>query len=179
METETEKYIVVFDGNGQPTWIVPVVNPNGLVKHVRFNEHITSGIIEAMQRTHKSTGKPIKDPEHRWEVGLRLGLKDNGWELLADMFHAENADRKWSEYRRWMLAVDRDRLPAGPFPRKHLPAGVHTREAKQAPHQVAYTFDLGDEPEIKPDEVKPRRARADQSRPVGNEEPKPDTRPVP
>jgi hypothetical protein len=148
MEFEIEKYIVTYDDNQQPTWVVPVVNPNGVIKHVRINPFIQSGLISAeVRRVH---GQEVADHEHRLEVGLRLGLREQGWELLADLFRAENAWRKWRAYHKWMVDGDRLKVAVPPFPREHLPQGVTQRTSKQAKHQAVYTFDLGDKPESEP-----------------------------
>jgi AMMECR1 domain-containing protein len=66
---------------------VPVVNPNGTVKRIRISNTITSPILLPQFAENDKTGELVL-------VGatIRAGYKEDGWELLEDMYRSEGEE---------------------------------------------------------------------------------------
>lgn len=158
---ESEKYVVEFDKAGVPAWIIPVVNPDGVVKYVRWSKFQgnAGGVIEATARVN-GQGREVRDPEHAIDVRVRGHLEPQGWALLADLFMADNAERAWVVFRNWMRESFVRKRDVPPFPRERLPSGVRLRAERKAPHQAEYVFDFDDKPEGPVEEaIAPARGR--------------------
>ena len=133
------KYVVIREPTGltdRPIWLVPVVNPDGVIKYVRTNSHIQSALVTLSRRDNRKLEKgEVPD----MDVTLRPGLEDKGWSLLADLFHQDNMDAAWAAFQKWMaagpMAVEGGEVR--PFPSKYLPSGVEKRKARSAAHQKA------------------------------------------
>lgn len=150
-----EKWITVKDIGKQPTFIVPMVNPQGVIKDVRVSPWVTSSLVQV--------GKDRKD---RLAMTLREGLTEEGWAFLADLFAEDGLSVAWERYREWMLSsqlAGRSVASPGdvkPWPAKYLPSGVVDRRNGVAPHQIEAEEITIPELDNRPAHTSKRKARA-------------------
>lgn len=106
--------------------IVPVLNPQGLIKWIRASNTIDTPMLSMVFKT-KANG----------EVSLASArisqtFEDNGWELLETTFSkdGEGWRARWADYQAHMqhtLECERLGKEAGSFPAELLPDEVHER----------------------------------------------------
>lgn len=136
MQTKYDKWVTAEDPGKRPIWIVSVVNPTGTIKHIRVSPHLQAQILN-----------PVFDEAKRLvEVGLRPGLADAGWVMLADLFREERLEAAWVAYRRWLIEGPMvGGSQVAPFPDKYMPrALIKRREGK-------YEFQAGPQPVVIPE----------------------------
>ncbi|WP_434417794.1 hypothetical protein [Nannocystis pusilla] len=118
--------IMFKDSAGNPTWLVPVANPNGVIKYVRCSGLVQSAIVEPV-----GEGRG-EDREFR----LKGDLPKLGWALLCDLFKEDNMSVAWDRYREWMRQSSMV-TPGGEvkrWPEKYLPSGILERRNNTATH---------------------------------------------
>lgn len=124
------KWVSYIDKAKHGVWIVPVCNPDGVVKYVRVTPQINSGIVDA------SFTKDEMSPR-MMNVRLRGGLEEKGWAFMADLFRDDNAMTAWDTFRNWIAngPMCKEGATAKPWPDKYLPSGVIDRRNGAATHQ--------------------------------------------
>lgn len=126
-----EKWVVASDPGERKQWIVPVVNPQGVIKYVRVSPHVQSGIVAGVYDERAMDPRLVA-------VQLKPGFEDAGWAFLADLYADGGQFAAWAAFQKWMRSTPMFGAndAAKPFPEKYLPSGVAERRAGKADHQV-------------------------------------------
>jgi len=126
-----EKWVTTCDLSERKVWIVPVINPDGVIKYPRVSPLIGSSLIEAVYDD--------RDPMHPrlHDVQLKPGLVNKGWVLVADDYCENNLAIGWFTFQKWMRTTPMMGATEAvkPFPTKYLPPGVAERIAGAGRHQ--------------------------------------------
>lgn len=126
-----EKWVVASDPGERKLWIVPVTNPQGVIKYVRVSPHVQSGIVAGVYDERAMDPRLVA-------VQLKAGLEDAGWAFLADLYAEDGQLVAWAAFQKWMRStpmLGATEAPK-PFPEKYLPSGVAERKAGKADHQL-------------------------------------------
>lgn len=122
-----EKWVVSSDPGERKLWIVPVVNPQGVIKYVRVSPHVQSGIVAGVYDERAMDPRLVA-------VQLKPGFEDAGWAFLADLYADDNQFAAWAAFQKWMRSTPMFGAndATKPFPEKYLPSGVAERRAAAA-----------------------------------------------
>lgn len=126
-----EKWVTSSDLSERKVWIIPVINPVGVIKYPRVSQHIGNSLIQAV------FDERSMDPR-LMNVQLATGLEDNGWEMVADNYYDNDMAAAWPAFQSWMRQTPMlgATEPCAPFPEKYMPKGCAERKAGRAAHQV-------------------------------------------
>lgn len=126
-----EKWVTSSDLSERKVWIVPVINPAGVIKYPRVSQHIGNSLIKAVFDERSMDPRLVS-------VQLAPGLEDNGWELVADNLADADMAVAWPFFQSWMRKTPMMGAtePCAPFPEKYMPPGCAERKAGRAAHQV-------------------------------------------
>lgn len=93
-----------------------VVTPTGSIKHVSYGSGINGMVL-------------IEDGRPR----VRGIYRDQGFELLSDLYRAENKTKHYAEYQRFIVEASAGRVDPESFPDELLPEEVLRR--RKAPRK--------------------------------------------
>lgn len=127
-----EKWISYKDAAGRYMWIVPIVNPEGVIKYPRVSPVVQSAIVTC--KWHDPDGKAPA----LMAVQMQSGMDDRGWAFIADEFSAVDAVAAWTAFCEDMsegpMCIEGSKRR--PFPEKYLPQGIKDRRMGIADHQA-------------------------------------------
>lgn len=108
--------------------IVPVVTPNGLIKHLRINNTMDTPILTREMGVDPNT-------EAVFLVGVEVApaFRREHWVLLQDLFREDGPDgeERWGDYVRhiqYTIECEMAGQKPDPFPRDRLPEEIERRQ---------------------------------------------------
>lgn len=126
-----EKWVTTCDQSDRKVWIVPVINPQGVIKYPRVSPHIGASLFTVVY-DERTMDIRLAD------VSFKPGLEAQGWAFVADDFANHDMSAAWPAFQKWMRTTPMMGAtePVKPFPAKYMPPGCAERIEGCARHQV-------------------------------------------